>query len=163
MGTKRIHVVDGEAFNPADIDHLASNLHPSDVRECVATGGSSPAEMIHYAITRSTRSWGATDADTGEPIAVFGVGAGSVLAREGVPWLLRSRDAKLYQREYIRLTHQYLEQMLQLHPVLRNFCGAWAHDSVRWLMRTGFVVGPAVPVGINGEMMRSFELSVRRY
>lgn len=138
------------------VERLADNLHLNDRRECEAMGNK-PIQSLQSGLRVSTVSWAAVD-ENGDLAALFGVVGLGLMSRQGAPWLLRRADAKAYKRAYL-ISPYYLEQMLSLYPVLTNYCGAWAHDSVRWLSRLGFVIGPPIPIGIHGEKMRRFEIA----
>jgi hypothetical protein len=76
----------------------------------------------------------------------------------GAPWLLGTDVLARNVKAMRRVAAAYLQQMLQLYPVLLNFVHAENTLAIRALRHMKFTIDPAVPYGAHGEPFCRFEL-----
>ena len=138
----------------ADVERLAPRLRAIDVRECAAWGRSA-YEGLLYSWSQAALAWTAVEA--GEPIAVFGLGAWSLVEGHGFPWLLGSEAVTRRRRELVRLAPAYVAEMRRLCPRLENWVHRDNSASIGWLKRLGFAV-EAEARNMAGEPMLRFTM-----
>lgn len=144
---------------PATVDHIAdiaARMRPADMAEVMASSGKSPADALAFSLSRSSVAWvGLID---GRAEVMFGAADLNVLTSTGAPWLLGTDAVERNYRLFLRLSLRWREQLSQRYLVLRNFVDDRNEVSKRWLSWMGFTLFDPIPVGINGEMFRMFEL-----
>jgi hypothetical protein len=89
---------------------------------------------------------------------MFGVADLNILTGLGAPWLLGTDAVDRNYRQFLRRSLSWREQLSQRYDVLRNFVDDRNEVSKRWLEWMGFTLFDPIPVGVNGEMFRMFEL-----
>lgn len=143
----------------AHLDFLAAHLRAQDQAELRAAGW---GEDFRYALERSAEvsRWTRVALIDGAPVAVFGCAEyGSLLAPDGVPWLLGTEAVARHGRVLQREARRYIAAMLQEYPRLFNAVHAENTVSVRWLKRLGFTLHPAVPAPPHGAPFHVFEMT----
>ena len=143
----------------ADVEELIANMRQADIDEVHATGGTVRGS-VEEGVAISTLCYAAVL--KGELACIFGVAplGGSLLADEGVPWLLGTPVMTKRARSVIRLARGYIEQMLQTHGKLLNFVDARNTKAIGWLKRMGFQLSDdPVPYGRNKEPFFKFTMS----
>lgn len=146
-------------FTPAGMDHVArvaARMRPADVAEVRASSGSSPHDALMRSLSASRVAW--TAILDGQPEVMFGVGDINILARTGSPWLLGTDAVEREWRMFLRQSRDWRQQLLSDYDVLRNFVDDRNVVSKRWLQWLGFTLMDPMPVGVNGEMFRMFEM-----
>lgn len=144
---------------PAAMDHvapIAERMRPADVAEVLASSGKSPHEALMFSLTGSSQAW--TAALDGQPEVMFGVADLNILTGLGAPWLLGTDAVERNYRQFLRRSLSWREQLSERYSVLRNFVDDRNEVSKRWLSWMGFTLFDPIPVGVNGEMFRMFEL-----
>lgn len=144
---------------PAAMDHvapIAERMRPADVAEVLASSGKSPYEALMFSLTGSAQAW--TAALDGQPEVMFGVADLNILTGLGAPWLLGTDAVERNYRQFLRRSLSWREQLSERYSVLRNFVDDRNEVSKRWLSWMGFTLFDPIPVGVNGEMFRMFEL-----
>lgn len=144
---------------PAAMDHvakIAERMRPADVAEVLASSGKSPYEALMFSLTGSAQAW--TAALDGQPEVMFGVADLNILTGLGAPWLLGTDAVERNYRQFLRRSLSWREQLSERYDVLRNFVDDRNEVSKRWLAWMGFTLFDPIPVGVNGEMFRMFEL-----
>lgn len=144
---------------PAAMDHvspIAERMRPADVAEVLASSGKSPHEALMFSLTGSAQAW--TAALDGQPEVMFGVADLNILTGLGAPWLLGTDAVERNYRQFLRRSLSWREQLSERYSVLRNFVDDRNEVSKRWLSWMGFTLFDPIPVGVNGEMFRMFEL-----
>lgn len=111
--------------------------------------------VLATAVDRSTAVW---VADDGEPVALFGVGALSLLQGVGTPWLLGTDRMWRHPRTLVVEGRRYLSTMRSLYPHLVNYVDARNDASIRWLKRLGFTLHDPAPYGAMGLPFHKFEV-----
>lgn len=144
-------------FAPTDeqIAEVAARLRRSDRVEAMACEGIGPKTAVW-------RSWEASDVrhgiegDDGQIVGVCGVCAD---AGAGEIWMLGT-DALMatasHRRQFIRLSQQWIEDLLLDWKLLHNWVYAANRKSVAWLRFLGFTVHPAEPHGVYAQLFRYF-------
>lgn len=144
---------------PAAMDHvarIAARMRSADVAEVLASSGRPPHGALMFSLTRSAQAW--TAIIDGQPEVMFGVADINVLTRTGAPWLLGTDAVERNYRQFLRRSLSWKEQLSERYDGLRNFVDDRNEVSKRWLAWMGFTLFDPVPVGINGEMFRMFEM-----
>lgn len=137
-----------------DTEMFASRLRAPDRRELIAGGSPDFGRALRESAGCSLFCWTAT-AD-GEPVAIGGVSAVSVLGGIGAPWLLGTDLLDRYSRVLVRQAPGYIAKMHEAFPVLVNFVHAENARSVRWLKALGFEVHDPVELR-PGALFHPFE------
>lgn len=75
---------------------------------------------------------------SGEPIAVWGITAPSMLADCGEPWLLTGRAVERHKRAFVVESREWVEHMLTIFPRLENYVDSRYDKCLRWLDWLGF-------------------------
>lgn len=133
---------------PATDEHalmMAPLLRPADVAEIHIMFGPDPAEMLRDGIERSSHAYAAIEG--GVPFAIGGVVPVSLLAGEGMPWMLGTDGVARNRHWFLRESRQQLSQVLQSYRFLHNACDARYEKSIRWLRWLGFEIGEPFPLG----------------
>ena len=142
-------VVQSEAWMVAMVAH---NLRPIDSREVFDACGSDPAAAVLDSFDKSCMAW--TGIVGGAPVATFGVvPCGD---RDGIPWLVGTRQLENVQFTFAKLSRPYLSAMLERFDMLHNHVAAYNELSIRWLRWLGFTIDAPVPVGPGGAMFHHF-------
>lgn len=146
------------AVEPSDLVYLAEHLREQDVAELRAAGH----DDIHAALVKSVDVSLETFVAVAEgvPVAIFGCGEhGSLLTRDGVPWLLGTQEIVKHRRVLQRWARGYITELLERYPRLCNAVHAENLISVRWLKALGFRLHPPVAVPPHGALFQFFEVS----
>ena len=155
MSPSAVEVVEPK---PGHLDFLAEHLRAQDLAELRASGW----DDVYQALERSVQvsRWARVALIDGLPAAVFGCAEhGSMLAPDGVPWLLGTDAVARHGRVLQREARRYIAAMLQEYPRLFNAVHAENTVSVRWLRRLGFTLHPAVPAPPHGAPFHVFEMT----
>lgn len=79
--------------------------------------------------------------------AVFGCG-GTFIGEFGRPWLLTSHEMKnISPLKFVRLYKKEMYEMLEMFPVLENFCSASYTQSLKLLEMCGFTISEPQEIG----------------
>lgn len=141
---------------PEHIAPIAERMRPADRAEVLAASGSTPAEALEFSLSGSSSAWvGMVD---GQPEVMFGVADLNILTGMAAPWLLGTDAVERNYRLFLRQSLSWREQLSERYDILRNFVDDRNEVSKRWLTWMGFTLFDPVPVGVNGEMFRMFEL-----
>ena len=144
---------------PATLAHsanLAPNLRKVDVEEIRASTGREPDVALPFSISLSPYSLAALD-DEGV-VAIWGIGAPSVVSSIGHPWMVGTdRMATKHRRRFYVETQKFLLYAKHCYDVLVNYVDARNEISVAWLSRIGFTIFPAEPFGVLGLPFHKFE------
>lgn len=141
------------------MDHvaaIAARMRPADAAEVMASSGKSPHDALMFSFLKSSIAW--TALVDGRPEVMFGAADLNVLTSTGAPWLLGTDAVDRNYRLFLRQSLNWREQLSQRYSVLRNFVDDRNEVSKRWLSWMGFTLFDPIPIGVNGEMFRMFEL-----
>lgn len=130
----------------ATLEHaeaLAPRLRPADVNEVKAASGDTPESALVMSIAYSPKSW-AWLVD-GEVVAIFGVAMHPYKPMTGIPWLLASPDLEKQKIFFLRTCGVYIDEMLDVFPVLENYVDCRNTASIQWLAWCGFAMAEVVP------------------
>jgi len=147
--------VDIVPARPEHLDYVAANLRPADIEEIMAASGLDAAAAVRESAALSLVCRGGLV--NGEPVCVFGVGAASMAAPEGVIWLLGTPAMERHAVAFLRRNRAWIEAMLRLWPRLVNHVDARHTTAIRWLRWLGFTIHPAAPWGKAGLPFHRFE------
>lgn len=135
-----------------DIPALARGMRPWDVREC-AVFGFSPEKALRYSLAGSLMAW--TARLDGDPVAMFGCAAVSLIEGTGRPWMLGTEAVYGQGRALVRLAPGYVERMRERFPRMDNLIHRDNVRALRLLRRLGFQVEPEAQ-DVGGEPMVRF-------
>ncbi len=140
-----------------DLDYLARNLRQSDVDEVyAATGVRDMRFAVKASVAVSEESLvGRVD---GVPVCVWGVQAGSLITRHGIPWLVGTDAVSTYQRAFLRRNKKWVERVRQDYSYLMNFVDVRNDKAIKWLEWLGFAILPAAPFGPFDMMFHRFAM-----
>ena len=137
------------AARPEHVPPIAVNMREADRREVWASHRHTPEEALAAGLSRAEKAW--TCFVDGTPAFMWGVSrVGSVLSLTGAPWLLGTPEIFRVQREFLRRSRVYVDEMQAAFPLLRNYVHVDNRTSMRWLGWCGFELDPVVEV-INDE------------
>jgi hypothetical protein len=140
------------------VEHVAAHLRAQDLAELAAAGWADPHVALRQSVQRSR--WTRVALIDEVPAAVFGCGEfGSMLAPDGVPWLLGTEAVSRHGRVLQRYARAYIAAMLAEYPRLINAVHAENTVSLRWLRRLGFRVHAPVAVPPHGALFHTFEMT----
>jgi RimJ/RimL family protein N-acetyltransferase len=131
-----------------DAADLAANISDFDREDLLRGWGVTDCEgAIAESMEESGGdSWSIVDDDTGHVLAVFGA------SRDGIAWLVVSRDFDRIVLRFVRQSRKYIAELLGRHGRLYNYAYAGNERMIRWLEWCGFTLDEP----ING--YRRFEL-----
>lgn len=141
------------------MDHvapIACRMREADRQEVMASSGATPHRALMFSIEKSSVAW--TALVDGQPEVMFGVGDLNVLTATGAPWLLGTDAVDRNFRLFLRQSVSWRGKLLDRYSVLRNFVDDRNEVSKRWLSWLGFTLSDPMPIGVNGEMFRLFEM-----
>ena len=132
----------------ADARYIGANLRAEDRCE-VAALGADPEKAVLQSLRDSDMAW--TALVNGAPAMMFGVG-GNLFSERGFVWALGTDECTKHPREMLIFGRRKVKEMLNVYPVLENYCDARYDKALRWLKRIGFRVSDPVKWGKNGEL-----------
>ena len=138
----------------ADIEAIAAVARLADCEEMLACSGKTIAQVLEFSLAHSLRAWviesgGLPLAAVGDAMAGIGV---------GVPWMITTDHIASDPRGFLRASRAVLVEMQQRHYQLLNYVDARNTAAIRWLAWLGFVIGDAVPYGVQGLPFRKFHM-----
>ncbi len=137
-----------------DVSEIAPAMRPWDVRECRAMGFA-PAEALAHCLDGSALAW--TACLDGQPVAMFGAAAVSLVDGHGRPWMLGTEAVYRQGKAIMRLAPRYLAKLRALYPRMDNLVHQDNDRAIRLLRRLGFVMSPEAR-DVGGEPMVLFQL-----
>ena len=132
---------------------IAANMRDEDLAEVIAAG-EEPLEALMNGLNNSSSSVLVVD-DDDTPLTVLGVVPVCVLTGSGVPWLLSSKYALQHRKEFLILSPNIVQEMLDMYPRLFNYVHTENKVSIRWLKWMGFKIDSPVTLP-NGEQFHRF-------
>lgn len=133
-------------YYPGDVWLIVNDLSQQEIDECKAVG-ITPIENIQFGVEHGktfTLELG------GEVAGVVGVIRGNGY---DIPWSAFNSVVCKHPVEFLRLCKRWVSE--QKEP-LRNVVDARHTRAIRWLEWLGFTVGPAEPLGVNGELLHQY-------
>jgi len=124
--------------SPAHIGRIANRMREADRLETGAKGRS-PKSALRLSLRSST--WACTALVDGDPHAMFGVAAISLIEDRGRPWFLGSDLVYQHPREMIRRGLEVVDLMHASFRKLENVVSVDNIRAIRLLRRWGFTVG----------------------
>lgn len=141
---------------PEAIQHVADNMRKADAVEVWASSHMTPLEALESSVKLSDYVTVAYAGDI--PLVIFGLIKGTMLSRNGIPWLLGTEYALKYRREFLLKTPGVIKEMLDICPTLSNYVHDANRVSIRWLKWLGFTIDEPEAIGKNGEMFHRFHI-----
>lgn len=139
----------------ADVNCLIANIRHGDRRELEASHGNYK-EAIQLSFNKSKHKW-AVYAD-GQFACLFGMHPLGLLSDTALIWMLGTDVIEKNKGAFIRHSRVYIQAMLNVSPVLMNWCDVRNTKTIRWLKLMGFTFFKAEPYGIKGYPFYRFEL-----
>lgn len=138
-------------YNPAtpeDVRFVGERLREADRAEVLALGVR-PEVGLRMSAEASDYVWCGWIG--GVPSMIFGCSR-NVLSERGEVWALGTDNCTGHPREMLIYGRRVLRMMLDIFPVLENYCDARYEKSLRWLKKIGFTIGDPEPYGVNGAL-----------
>lgn len=132
---QRIRII---AASPAHVGRVANRMREIDRLETGAKGRSPKAALR---ISLRSSLWACTVLLDGEPVAMFGVVAASLVEDKGRPWFLGSDDVYRHGRDMLLYGERVIAKMHGDFRRLENVVSSGNVRAIRLLRRWGFVVG----------------------
>ncbi len=128
----------------SDLDYLAENLRPDDVRELEAHG-TSVEESLHHGLTASDRAFVATK--DGHPILIFGVVTHEEEGlRKGAVWMVGTPEMRSITRLFVMHSKSWIGELARGYDLLWNYVDCRNSLHHRWLEWCGFSFLRVVPM-----------------
>lgn len=147
------------AVVPATAEHIgpiAADAREADVVELWAQARATPAECMARGLKLSTLVFTGLIDDV--PVCMFGATPYSILAGQGVAWMVGSNGlAPLRaQKALLRASKPELAILLRRYPLLFNAVDERNEATQRWLRWLGALFLEPAPIGRDGELFRPF-------
>lgn len=123
--------------SPAHVGRIANRMRGIDRMEVQAKGRGAKA-AVRLSLRSST--WACTAMLDGEPVAMFGVVAASLIEDKGRPWFLGSDDVYRNGRAMLSIGPRVIERMHGDFRRLENVVSSGNVRAIRLLRRWGFTV-----------------------
>ena len=137
------------SFAPATEDEIrfvSERLREADRAEVLALG-MRPEAGLRLSAAGADYVW--CGRINGIPSMIFGCSR-NLLSERGEVWALGTDNCTSHPREMLVYGRSVLRMMLDIFPVLENYCDARYEKSLRWLRRIGFTIGEPESFGVNG-------------
>ena len=137
------------------VQEVALNLRTSDLIEAVNSGSCSGGDAVWGSWQASSVRHG-IEGDDGQIVGVCGVcrdGPAGEIWMLGTDGLMATPS---HRRQFVRLSQQWIDELLLDWRVLHNWVFAANRKSVAWLRFLGFTVYPAQPHGPYAQLFRYF-------
>lgn len=138
-------VTEATALHAAD---LAPRMREADTMEVWATWHATPASALETSLSLSSHAWAGLV--NGSVVCMWGVAPTSLMAGEGVAWLLGSDLIDQYRRAFVKAHARSLPAVLECYSHVFNHVDARYTKSVEWLRWLGFEIQPPQPFGFQG-------------
>ena len=131
----------------AHIPAIAAKARQSDIDELWAHGRHTPQQCMETGLRLSVSPM--TGLVDDEPVCMFGATPYSILAGQGVAWMVGTTDLDRIsvQKALLRHSRAGLDHLQRQFPLLFNSVDARNHAAIRWLTWLGFTFCDPVPVG----------------
>lgn len=138
------------------IKHIADNMRKEDVNEVWASNRQTPYEALIDGWNQSMLSVIVTI--NNEPCVMIGLVIRDILSGIGTPWLLGTEGALKYKSQFLKLSPDIVNEMLELCPLLINYVHTENKHSIKWLKWIGFTIDEAEPYGLNKKLFHKFHI-----
>ena len=144
------------AYERGHLWQVAAGMRQADRDETLASSGLCPTMGLMMSVDASTylRSF----VVDGKAFAILGVGARTLFAEHGSPWLLGTDAITEHQNWFLRETRRQVLIMLGRHQFLENWVDARNSTSIKWLEWLGFSLDEPAPFGVAQLPFRRFEM-----
>ena len=144
---------------PEHVGFIAAGMRDADKAEAWAARHHDPFEATWRSYLQSVECY--TGLCGGKPVCMFGVGANTLLSRDGSPWMLGTKDLSVYVPSlmFLRLNRAFVEYITPRYDSLVNFVDARNLQSIDWLRWLGFTIYPAKPYGVEQLPFHKFEMT----
>ncbi len=117
-----------------DAYHIYKDIRFDDLREMQASSTRSPIETLKIGVNQGCSYLELSD----QPCALFGCDPFLFDENIGIPWLIGTNAIQKNTREFMRLSHEFVEMWQQDYDLLFNYCDKRSETSIRWLTKLGF-------------------------
>lgn len=144
---------------PAQAEHIpviTAKARQADIDELWAQGRTTPAQCMELGLRLSVSPM--TGLIDDEPVLMFGATPYSILAGQGVAWMVGSTelDRLAVQKALLRHSRAGLDLLQTQFPLLFNHVDDRNDAAKRWLAWLGFSFGEPEPFGPDARLFRSF-------
>jgi hypothetical protein len=135
----RMRTIEFVPATQAHIDAMVGHLRAGDVDELGAIG-LTDRQALELGLARSIEAWTAVSA--GVPMGMYGIGADSILADEGNPWLLTTCWTVPHWIVFAKALREATDRYKRMFPRLTGITDARYKPAIRLLTWLGFTIGP---------------------
>lgn len=135
--------------------YVGERLRAAEVAELWALSRALPVAAAVESVRVSERAW--CWLVDGQPAAIFGVAAQSIIGDTGMPWLLTTPVVDQHPMKFLRSCARGMREMRAAYPKLGAWVDARHTVCVKWLQWLGATVEPAQPFGALGLPFHRFE------
>ena len=140
----------------ADASLLWEGLIPEQKKEIEASHGKDGLSTIALSIGASVECLSFFSSST--LLAIAGIVPLSILGGRASPWLLSTEALLSQPRLLLRHTKPVLQEWLEDWDVLENYIDARYDKAIRWAKWSGFIIYPAIPYGVAGQLFHKIEM-----
>jgi hypothetical protein len=141
---------------PEHIDIIAAKARLADVEELWAQARSTPAQCMEQGLRYSVSAFTGLIDDV--PVCLFGATPYSILAGQGVAWMVGSTDLERLsvQKALLRKSREAVDLLQRQFPLLFNSVDERNAAAQRWLRWLGFTLLDPAPLGPDKRLFRPF-------
>jgi len=136
--------------------YVAENMRAHDVEEVYLQSRLKPYDGLR--ITCLCSPYKKTALIEGEPVAIFGASANSLLSGKGMPWILCTDQVCRYPQTYLRHSRQWVKRMSEYFPTLENYVNVNNKFTIKWLKWCGFDILEPIEYGPFKKPFHPFKL-----
>jgi len=135
---------------------MAPRMRQVDVDEAWAAAHYKPlkALMVSCLVSRDPMAFLAD----GKTMWMFGVGQRSPFSSIGRPWMLAADGLEGHSRVFLRMSVNYVKEIVTWYDRLENHVDARNKNTVKWLKWLGYVVEEPEPFGAEGLPFHFFHM-----
>ena len=127
----------GEA-TPADVEAVAADLRPQDLREIAATSTSDACTAVRQAFEVSRKTWaGRVDEAT---VCLIGICTPELLSGRSYPWFYGTNKLLAHRSAFLRRAKPFARMMHEEAGTLVNWVDVRNRKAILWLGWMGFKV-----------------------
>lgn len=132
-----------------DASTIAPHLRDADKNEIIASSGPNIEQAILSSIV-SSEAHTVCLPDL-SPICIFGIG--DDMQGNGIPWMIGTDEMIKHRKALIRDARKWINDQLEVYPLLYNYADGRNTVHLNWLRRVGFTISPlAEYIGVDREV-----------
>jgi hypothetical protein len=136
-----------------DVKYIGLNMRKSDIEELDKAGIYKPGGSLVAGMRESSICLSIEDENLGT-VAMFGV-VGKIEEPANI-WLLGTDGINKVKKSFMRISKEFLDVFLKIHPELFNYVDCKNLKTIAWLKLLGAVIYPPEPYGVKGNKFCRF-------